>query len=85
MTDLISLEGPLRGPQLQGKRIGVLHVTELVHDAGLSRSEVVKQMNVSGEEVNAALEYHENHPERMEQLQEWKESQIEAAQTEQHE
>jgi uncharacterized protein (DUF433 family) len=69
MVDIVRTEGVLGGkPRLDGRRIGVLRVAELVLEANRSPEEVADQLGISLAEVHAALTYYYEHPEEMDDL-----------------
>lgn len=83
MTAIVQSEDILGGePRLDGTRIGVLDIYELVVDGGSSPADVADQLDRSLGEVYAALAYYHEQPEQMRQLrQERKEREAELAET----
>lgn len=61
-------------PRLEGTRVGVLQIGELVHDREWSLDEVADQLDLDLAQVRAAAEYYDNHPELMETLRAQKEA-----------
>ncbi|MFC6976010.1 DUF433 domain-containing protein [Halomicroarcula sp. GCM10025709] len=61
-------------PRLEGTRIGVLQVGELVREVGWSIDETADQMDLDIAQVEAATEYYDDHPELMETLRAQKEA-----------
>lgn len=69
MVDIVKTEGILGGkPRLDGRRIGVLRVAELVLEAGRSPEEAADQLGISLAEIHAALAYYYEHSEEMHDL-----------------
>lgn len=69
MTDVVTDDGILGGePRIDGTRIGVLDVYELVVDGGYSPADVADQLECSLAEIYAALAYYHDRPETMRQL-----------------
>jgi uncharacterized protein (DUF433 family) len=65
---VISTDDVLGGePRLEGRRISVLHVAELVV-GGHSPAHVADQLDISLAEVHEAMAYYYNHPEEMSEL-----------------
>lgn len=64
-VEIVSSEGVLGGkPRLQGHRISVLDVTELLR-MGYSVSEVGEQLSITPDEVRAAAQYYRMHKDDM--------------------
>ncbi len=61
-------------PRLEGTRVGVLQVGELVREAGWSVDEAAGQLDLDIAQVEAATEYYDDHPELMETLRAQKEA-----------
>lgn len=61
-------------PRLEGTRVGVLQVGELVREAGWSFEKVADQLDLDVAQVEAATEYYDDHPELMETLRAQKEA-----------
>lgn len=55
-------------PRLDGTRVGVLQVGELVRERGWGREEVADQLGLNTAQVRAAVDYYDDHPELMETL-----------------
>lgn len=55
-------------PRLEGTRVGVLQVGELVREVGWSVDETADQLDLDIAQVEAATEYYDDHPELMETL-----------------
>jgi uncharacterized protein (DUF433 family) len=69
MVDIVRTEGVLGGkPRLDGRRIGVLRIVEVVLEAGRSPEEAADQLGISLAEVHTALAYYYEHPEEMHDL-----------------
>lgn len=68
MTDIVRTDDVLGGePRIEGTRVGVLDVYELVVSGG-SVADVADQLDRSLAEVYTALAYYHDHPEEMRQL-----------------
>lgn len=61
-------------PRLEGTRVGVLQVGELVRRREWSLEEVAEQLDLDVAQVRAATEYYDEHPELMETLRAQKEA-----------
>ena len=61
-------------PRIEGTRVGVLQIGELVRERNWSPEEVADQLNLDGTQVRAAIEYYDDHPELMETLRAQKEA-----------
>lgn len=71
MVDIVRTEGVLGGkPRLEGHRISVLQVADMVVDADRSPEYVADQLGLSLAEVHAALSYYYEHPDEMETIRE---------------
>jgi uncharacterized protein (DUF433 family) len=69
MTDIVCTENVLGGePRIEGTRIGVLDVYELVVEGDESPESVADQLNCSLAEVYRALAYYHEQPEAMRSL-----------------
>ena len=55
-------------PRLEGTRIGVLQVGELVREREWELDEVADQLDLDIAQVRAATDYYDEHPELMETL-----------------
>lgn len=63
---IVATEGVLGGkPRIEGTRIGVYQVGTLVRETGWSRAEVAEQLGLSDDEIDAALDYFDTHPDEM--------------------
>lgn len=68
-TEIVRTEGVLGGePRLEGRRISVVQIVDMVHDAGHSEAYVADQFDVTLAEVRAALAYHDEHPVEMDRV-----------------
>lgn len=61
-------------PRLAGTRIGVHQIGELVREAGWSVDAVAKQLDLDDAQVQAAIDYYDEHSEMMEMLRAQKEA-----------
>ena len=61
-------------PRLEGTRVGVLQIGELVREVGWSFEEVADQLDLDNSQVRVAVEYYDDHPELMETLRAQKEA-----------
>lgn len=61
-------------PRLEGTRVGVLQVGELVREVGWSVKETADELDLDIAQVEAATEYYDDHPELMETLRVQKEA-----------
>lgn len=52
-------------PRIEGTRIGVLHIHEMVREAGYSVEETAEQLEISVEDVENALEFYDSRPKEM--------------------
>lgn len=69
MTTIVRTDDVLGGePRIEGTRVGVLDVYELVVDGGCSPADVADQLDRSLAEVYTALAYYHEHPAEMRQL-----------------
>jgi len=68
-------------PRLEGTRVGVHQIGELVHEASWAVDEVANQLDLDAAQVRAALEYYGEHPELMETLRVQKEARKQSAAT----
>lgn len=57
-------------PRLEGRRISVRQIAELVIDGGTSAGEVADQLEISRSDVHRALVYYYDHPEEMAEIRE---------------
>ncbi|MDL5362026.1 DUF433 domain-containing protein [Halalkalicoccus sp. NIPERK01] len=66
MTEIVRTEGILGGdPRIEGTRIGVLDVYELVVEGDHSPADIADQLNVSIGAIYAALAYYHDHPDEL--------------------
>ena len=69
MAEIVRTDDVLGGePRIEGTRIGVLDVYELVVDAEYSPADVADQLDVSLGEVYTGLAYCHEHPDEMRNL-----------------
>jgi uncharacterized protein (DUF433 family) len=61
-------------PRVEGTRVGVLQVGELVREREWELNEVADQLDLDIAQVRAATEYYDEHPELMETLRAQKEA-----------
>lgn len=57
-------------PRLEGRRISVRQIAELVIDGGNAPADVADQLDISLADVHLALAYHYRHPEEMAEVRE---------------
>ena len=63
---VVSTDGVLGGkPRIEGTRIGVHQVGSLVREHGWSRGSVAEEFHLTSDEIVAALEYYDAHPDEM--------------------
>jgi uncharacterized protein (DUF433 family) len=55
-------------PRLEGTRIGVFTLGELVRRRDWSREEVSREFDLDADQIDAALQYYDEHPELVETL-----------------
>lgn len=71
MTDIVHTEGVLGGkPRLEGHRISVLQIADMVLEAGHSPEYVADQLAISLSEVHTALAYYYGNPDEMDEIRE---------------
>jgi uncharacterized protein (DUF433 family) len=69
MAEIVRTEGVLGGePRIDGTRIGVLHVYELVVEVEHTPTEIADQLDLSLGEIYSALAYYHEHPEKMREV-----------------
>jgi uncharacterized protein (DUF433 family) len=69
MTDIVRTDGVMGGePRLEGHRVSVLQVADMVLDADHSPEYVADQFGLTLAEVHRALSYYYEHPEEMESI-----------------
>ncbi|WP_246988863.1 DUF433 domain-containing protein [Halorientalis marina] len=61
-------------PRLEGTRVGVLQIGELVREREWEFDEVADQLDLDIAQVRAATDYYDEHPELMETLRAQKEA-----------
>lgn len=61
-------------PRIEGTRVGVLQVGELVREHDYELDEVAAQLDLDLAQVRAATDYYDDHPELMETLRAQKEA-----------
>lgn len=52
-------------PRIEGTRIGVLHIHEMVREAGYTKEETAAQLDIDLEDVEHALEFYDTRPAQM--------------------
>ncbi|PSP91817.1 hypothetical protein BRC78_03820 [Halobacteriales archaeon QH_8_68_33] len=71
MTDIVRTDGVLGGePRLDGHRISVLQVADMVLEAGHQPEYVADQLDISLAEVHSALAYYYEYPGEMDEIRE---------------
>ena len=55
-------------PRIEGVRVGVLQVGDYVREVGMDVETVMDELRLSREQVEAALDYYDDHPDEMETL-----------------
>jgi uncharacterized protein (DUF433 family) len=55
-------------PRIEGTRIGVFQIGELVRQQGWDAEEITREFDLDPAEVTVAIEYYDAHPELMETL-----------------
>jgi uncharacterized protein (DUF433 family) len=69
MTDIVHTDGVLGGkPRLEGHRISVLQIADMVLDAGHSPEYVADQLGISLSDVHTALAYYYDNPDEMDEI-----------------
>lgn len=69
MAEIVRTEGMLGGePRIDGTRVGVLHVYELVVESNRSPAEIADQLDLSLGEIYSALAYYHEHPDEMREV-----------------
>ena len=53
-------------PRVEGTRVGVQQVGSLVREHDWSTAAVAEEFDLTGDEIDAALEYYESNPDEME-------------------
>lgn len=68
---IVKTEDTLGGePRLEGRRVTVMQVAELVIEAGESPEYVADQLELGLDEVHEALAYYYRHPDEMDEIRE---------------
>jgi uncharacterized protein (DUF433 family) len=71
MTDIVRTDGVLGGePRLDGHRISVLQVADMVLEADHEPEYVADQLGISLADVHSALAYYYEHPGEMDAIRE---------------
>lgn len=66
MDGIVSTDDTLGGePRLEGRRVSVRQIAEMVIDGGTSPATVADQLDLSLAEVHLALAYHYDNPDEM--------------------
>ena len=69
MTEIVRTDDVLGGdPRLDGRRISVLQIIDLVLEADRSPEYVADQLDISLAEVHTALAYYYDHPDEIEAI-----------------
>ena len=55
-------------PRLEGRRIGVRYIAEMVIDGGMEPVEVADQLEIHVADVHRALTFYYSHPEKMSEV-----------------
>lgn len=63
-------------PRIEGVRVGVLQVGDLIREQGMSTEAVMNELRLNREQVTAALRYYDDHPSEMETLRAQREATI---------
>lgn len=68
---VVKTDGTLGGePRLEGRRVSVMQVAEMVIDAGQTPEYVADQLDLGLDEVHEALAYYYRNPEEMSEIRE---------------
>jgi uncharacterized protein (DUF433 family) len=71
MVDIVRSDDVMGGePRIEGRRISVLQVADMVLDGAHSPEHVADQLDISLSEVHTALAHYYEHPEEMEAIRE---------------
>lgn len=63
---IVKTPGVLGGkPRIEGVRVGVLQVGDYVREVGMDVETVMGELRLSREQVEAALDYYDDHPDEM--------------------
>lgn len=69
MAEIVRTDGVLGGdPRIEGTRVGVLHVFELVVEGEHPPPDVADQLDLTLGQVYSALAYYHEHPDEMREL-----------------
>jgi uncharacterized protein (DUF433 family) len=69
MSGIVRTEGVLSGdPRIEGRRISVLQVADMVVDGDHPPEYVADQLDISLADVHEALAYYYRHPDEMDEL-----------------
>lgn len=69
MAEIVRTEDVLGGePRIDGTRVGVLHVYELVVQGNHAPADVADQLDLSLGEIYSALAYYHEHPDEMREV-----------------
>jgi uncharacterized protein (DUF433 family) len=69
-TNLLKTPGVLHGkPQIDGTRVGVFQVVALIREREWSVDDATAEFDLDANQVRAAVEYYDEHPELAETLQ----------------
>jgi len=72
---VVSTPDVLNGtPRIEGTRVSVQRVGTLVREHGWSRGKVSDEFELTVDEISAALEYYDTHPEEMDRIAERREN-----------
>ena len=71
-------------PRLEGTRVGVFTVGELVRHRDWTTADIVEEFDIDDEQARAALAYYDDHPELMETLRAQKNARKESLETATH-
>jgi len=71
---VVSTPDVLNGtPRIEGTRVSVQRVGTLVREHGWSRGKVSDEFELTVEEISAAVDYYDTHPEEMDRIAERRE------------
>lgn len=63
-------------PRIEGVRVGVLQIGDLVRERGMDVEAVMDELRLSPKQIEAALQYYDDHPSEMETLRTQREATI---------
>jgi uncharacterized protein (DUF433 family) len=69
-------------PRIEGTRVGVFQLGELVRRREWSLEEAAEQFDLDVEQVRAAVEYYDEHPELIETLREQEQARLKSIESE---